>query len=298
MSDFFADREWFALAFGVLLVAFASGLVLALRNGGNAVSRTRRSLDFLLVSAAWISLGFALFQRGVETGCLPVGGSFEIFQTLAWFAVFFVVFVRFVWALRVPVVFGTGVALVLCAAGFASSPTELEHTILISDNFSAGTPWSGVHAAFATIGYACFSGASMVWSIYLLQNSALRRRRTHRFFSKLPDLESLDRISGRLCAAGLVIFGMGVAIGAALLISGARLGSPLAVYKTIFSIAVSLGFLAILAARRKNWISAVKFARFGLCIFAFAVISLGGLHKAADFSREISEKTHAMEVRR
>lgn len=291
ISDFFEDREWFIFALGVLLVAFVSGLALALRDSGKEASRVRRTIDFFLVAGAWFALSFALFQRGTETQRLPVGGSFEIFQTLGWFAVSFVVFVRFVWSLRVPVVFGTGIALLLCVAGFVSSPTEIEAVALASDDFYTGTPWNSVHAMFATIGYACFSGAAMVWLIYIFQNSALRRRRTHRFFSKLPDLESLDRIAGRLCAAGLVIFGMGVAIGLALLLSGAPLGSSLAVYKTIFSVIVFLGFSATLAARRRNWISALKFARAGVLVFVFAVVSLGGLHKAADYSRENSENS-------
>lgn len=287
MSDFFFGREWFAIAAVGFFAAFALGLFSALRDDATTASRVRRSFASVLAFAAWCALGFALFRRGAETGALPVGGSFEIFQTLGWFAVFFVLFVRFVWALRVPVVFGTGAAFLLCVAGFVASPQATE-TVSDIGSFSVGAaPWSGVHAAFATVGYAFFSCAATVWTVYLLQNFALRNRRTHRFFSKLPDLASLDRISGRLCAAGIVVFGTGVAIGAALLaVSDARLGSSLALYKTIFSGAVFFGFLAALTARRRNWISAAKFSRIGLILFVFAILSLGGLHKAADFSRE------------
>lgn len=274
MGEIFEGREWFAAAACVFIAAFAVGLFSVFRSRAGGAAGTRRFAEIFLPLAAWALLSFALFRRGSESGALPVSGVFEIFQTLGWFAMFSVFFLRAVWSLRVPAIFGTGAAALLCALGFANAGTW-DASPVPADS-AAGAPWAGVHAAFATVGYACFTAAAMVWLIFLLQNSALRRRRTHRFFSKLPDLASLDRIAGRLCSAGLVIFGAGAALGGAVLVCGGHLGSGLAVYKMSLAGAIFAGFFLAVFLRRKNKISAVKTARLGVAVFVAALILLGG----------------------
>lgn len=321
MSDFFAHREWFAAATIGFFVAFAFALRTALRSRSCVGGRSRVAPDWIFAVLAWLVLGFALFRRGAETGALPLTNSFEIFETLGWLAVFSVIFLRSVWSLRIPAIFGTGAAALLCALGFifagmppsdaispssaaadvasggpetfASADSSNSGAAFFNDSFSesspgpsaAGTPWIGAHTAFATVGYACFSAAAMIWLIYLLQNFALRKRRMHRFFARLPDLASLDRVGGRLCAAGLVIFGAGAALGSVVLLSGGRLDSALAAYKVAISVVIFFGFLTALILRRKNKISAAKFPVFGLVIFVFALLSLGGMHAAAKISQ-------------
>lgn len=274
MSGIFCGREWFAAAAALFWAAAAVGIFSAFRSRGNGASGAVRAAGYFLTFAAWVLLSFALSRRGTESGTLPVSDIFEIFQTLGWFAMFSVVLLRAVWSLRVPAVFGAGAAALLCSIGFANAETW--DAPRVPAETIAGTPWAGVHAAFATVAYACFTAAAMVWLIFLVQNSALRRRRTHRFFSKLPDLASLDRIAGRLCAAGLVIFGAGAAIGVAVLLCGGRLGSTLAIYKTSLAAAIFAGFFLVIFLRRKNKISAVKTARAGLAVFVAALILLGG----------------------
>lgn len=275
MGGILENREIFAAATCVFIAAFAVGLFSARRSRAGAAAGTRRFAEIFLPFAAWALLSFALFRRGTENGALPVSDVFEIFQTLGWLTMFSVVLLRAVWSLRVPAVFGTGAAALLCALGFANAETW-DTPPVPADASCAGAPWAGVHAAFATVGYACFTAAAMVWLIFLLQHSALRRRRTHRFFSRLPDLASLDRIAGRLCSAGVVIFGAGAALGVAVLLCGGRLGSGLATYKVSLAGAIFAGFFLTIFLRRKNKISAVKAARLGTAVFVAALILLGG----------------------
>lgn len=276
MDGFFENREWFAVAAGILLAAAALGCVSALRSRGREPAARERLGVALLTGLGWVLLSFALFVRGSESGRLPVANPFEIFQTLGWFAVFFAAVLRFVWSLRVPAFFAAGAAGALCALGFANVGLW-DATPPPASAFLAGTPWAAAHACFATVGFACFSAAGVVWCLYLLQHSALRRKRTHPFFSRLPDLASLDRISGRLCSAGVAVFGAGAALGAAILLGGGRLGSTLAAYKTAFSCALFLGFLGLTLLRRRNGISAPKFARAGLALLLAGVVFLGGI---------------------
>lgn len=273
MNEIFENRELFACSAVIFWAAFASGVFSARR--GNDAGSGRRFVELFFASAAWTLLSLALGVRGTECGHLPVSNIFEIFQVLGWCAVFSVVFLRVVWGLRVPAFFATGTAGVLCTTGFLN--VRGWDILPVSAEAFTGTPWVSVHAVFATVGYAFFSAAAMVWGIFLLQNSALRKRRTHRFFSKLPDLSTLDRISARLCSAGTVFFGVGVAVGVAVLAGNFSLGSSLAIYKTAVSLLVFCGFSFVRILHGKNRISALKFARAGTAIFVVAIILLGGM---------------------
>lgn len=293
MNDFFADRTLFAWAIKLLGLAFATGLVTAY------YSRVRSSavhclqhLESLVAAVAWALLSWALFVRGNDFGHLPVSNIFEVFQSLGWCALFFVVFLRAVWGLRVPVVLGTGIAWALCALGNLNAKNW--DILSIPGSIIPGEPWISVHATLATVGYACFSAASTMWLIYLLQNSALRKRFSHPFFSKLPDLNSLDRIAGRLCAAGLVILGTGILVGIAAFEMSGKFGSGFVLYKTILSAALFVGFLGLAVLRRRGKISALKCARYGLGIFVAALIFLGG--SACIKHREIPENAAADSV--
>lgn len=276
MFALFHNREGFALAAVLFGLAFALGVASACSFGRRFEVRIwKRAAELAFGGAAWAILSWALFQRGSACGELPVSNVFEIFQSVAWLSVFFVAFLRFVWDLRVPAFFGYGVASILGGLGFAN--VKQWDVCRASADVLAGTPWVGVHVVLAMLGYAFFSATAMVWCVYLLQNFALRKHRTHPFFERLPDLASLDRIAGRLCASGLLIFGIGIALGVVLFLGETEMASSLALYKLIASVAICLGFLGLALGRRHAWFSAVKFARFGLALFLVAILLLGGI---------------------
>lgn len=274
MNEVFADRSLFLLAIKFLGLAFVTGCVAAYYSRERSVTLRWQRLELVLAAVAWGMLSWALFVRGADFGRLPLSNVFEVFQALGWTALFFVVFLRAVWALRVPVLLGTGAALGLCWVGSLNAK-NWDNAVVAGEAFT-GDPWVGVHATLATIGYACFSAASTVWLVYLLQDSALRKRCSHPFFAKLPDLNSLDRIAGRLCAAGIVILGTGMLVGIASIAVVGEAGSWFVVYKTLISVAVLIGFWVLLALRRRGNISALKFARIGLGVFAAALVLFSG----------------------
>lgn len=289
MNGLFENREFFALAATLFFCAVSCALF--------APPRLRPWAEKLLAGLAWTALSWALFARGTARGAFPATDVFEIFQCLGWSAVFFVIFLRVVWTLRVPTVFGTAAAGTLCASGFAGGNAWDALPVSAGTLPSAASPWVGVHAGFITVGYACFSATAMVWLIYLIQNRALRERRTGAFFSRLPDLASLDRIGGRLCAAGTVIFGVGAALGVAVLAGGGHIASALALYKSALSIAMFFGFSAVTALRRLGRLSALKFARVGLGIFVAALIFLGGSACVKNATTTAEAETEAVAAR-
>lgn len=275
MFELFESREFFAYAVFIFAAAFVIGIFSVSRSRGNAECRRGRVAEIGLTLLAWCLLSSSLFERGMNCGHVPPRNVFEIFQVLGWFAVFFVVFLRIVWGLRVPLFFGTGSAFILCAVGFANV-TSWDACVTQSAEI-AEIPWLSFHVVLATIGYACFSATAMVACIYLVQNAALRRRSVHPFFSRLPDLSSLDRIAGRLCAAGLIFLGLGSTVGIAVFFRGGEAVSLVMLYKIFLSVGVFSGFLTLLLVRRKIGISALKFARATLVLFAVSVIFLGGI---------------------
>ena len=275
MSEIFENRALFAWATGIFWAACVLGIVVARRARGNEAETGLRFTEFSLTIVGWFLLTLALGQRVAASGHLPFSNIFEIFQALGWCALFSTVLLRAVWGLRVPSFAATGTAGILCAISFVNLKAW-DVTPVLTESM-AGTPWVELHAGFATVGYACFSAAAMTWGLFLAQNSALRHRFTHRFFSKLPDLSALDRIGGRLCSAGLVFFGFGVGVGVVVLLGDSHLGSHLAIYKISVSALIFCSFALVHFLRRKNKISGLKFARSGLAIFIAAIVLLGGI---------------------
>ena len=157
MNEIFADRTLFVWAIKLLGLAFATGLAAAYysRVRSGTVHWLSR-METLVAVAAWSLLSWALFVRGNSFGHLPVSNVFEVFQSLGWCTLFFVVFLRIVWGLRVPVVLGTGIAWGLCALGNLNAKNW--DVLSVPGTISPGEPWLSVHATLATVGFACFSG--------------------------------------------------------------------------------------------------------------------------------------------
>lgn len=275
MSEIFENRALFAWATGILFSACVAGIFAVRRSRGRESVSAFRFCEIFLAAIGWLLLTVALGERIAENGRVPFSNVFEIFQSLGWCALFSTLLLRVVWGLRVPAVSATGTASALCIIGFVDAQTWDISPVFTGTAVSAS--WIAVHVGFTTVGYACFSAAAMVWGLFLLQNSALRHRFTHRFFSKLPDLAALDRIGGRLCSAGLVFFGFGISVGTVVLFGDSYLGSRLAIYKISVSALIFCGFAYVQILRRKNKISGLKLARAGLGIFVAAIILLGGV---------------------
>jgi HemX protein len=127
-------------------------------------------------------------------------------------------------------------------------------------------PWLAVHVLLSFLGYAGLVVAAAASVMYLLQFRELKRKRFGAVFQFFPDLESLDRISGRALLAGFAALTLGLAVGAAWTLSfdvRPRWNVP----QVVWGILTWFVFLAALAARaaagwmgpRRAWLNLAGF---------------------------------------
>lgn len=75
----------------------------------------------------------------------------------------------------------------------------------------AGGPLLALHVGLILAGLAAFTVAGAMSALYLWQERHLKRHDTRVFRLRLPPLDSLDRLSGRIALAGLAALAVGVA---------------------------------------------------------------------------------------
>jgi ABC-type transport system involved in cytochrome c biogenesis permease subunit len=134
--------------------------------------------------------------------------------------------------------------------------------------------WISVHIVLALVGIAAFvlnfAGAIM----YLLQEHQLKARRPGTFYYRLPDLETLDRLTYRTLVLGFPFLTVALLLGAVW--ARAAWGSvfafdPLA----IFSLLAWGIYAAILAGRAMGTWRGRRAAYFAIAGFATLILTLG-----------------------
>ncbi len=225
-------------------------------------------LASLATMAGWAVHSITLIAVGVETGRPPLGSLSEAVSTAVWVVVLLEMLVERRYQIPALGAFVMPVVLVLSLKSFAARPSTL-----LGAAFQGAWVW--VHIALAMVGIAAFvlnfAGALM----YLLQERQLKaRRRPGAFYYRLPDLQTLDRLTYRTLALGFPFLTTGLILGA--LWARTAWGSML-----IFDPLASLSFIAwaiyaaTLAGRAVAGLHGRRAAYFALFGFTVLVLTLG-----------------------
>ena len=225
-------------------------------------------LAALATLAGWVchTLGFVVLA--VETGRPPVGNLAEAVSAAVWVAVLLEMWLERRRGLKALGAFVLPVILLLGIKGMA---TPVGAVALGPTLTSA---WIWIHIALALIGIAAFvlnfAGAIM----YLLQEHQLKARRPGAFYYRLPDLETLDRLTYRTLVLGFPFLTVALLLGA--LWARSSWGSvfafdPLA----LFSLLAWAIYAAILAGRASGAWQGRRAAYFAIVGFATLVLTLG-----------------------
>lgn len=151
----------------------------------------------------------ALGMRWMETGHFPYWGTYEVFSTYAWGAVFLLLLTQFikpnlkiVGAFIMPFVFlMIGIAVMSPTLG-----TPIPRTYF--------TFWLGVHIAFAQLSYGSALIAAVLAAAYLMTAKQRATGKIHPLLAKLPELERIDFLSYRLTIFAFTMLGAMIASGA------------------------------------------------------------------------------------
>jgi len=223
-------------------------------------------LATLATLGGWIAHSIALIALAVETGRPPLGNLAHAVSTAIWVVVLLEMLVEHRYQIPALGAFVMPVVVVLSLKASAARPSGLEE---LGAAFRGAWVW--VHIALAMVGVAAFilnfAGALM----YLLQERQLKAKRPGAFYYRLPDLQTLDRLTYRTLALGFPFLTTGLILGAVW--ARTAWGSVLT-----FDPLASMSFLAwviyasILAGRAVTGLHGRRAAYFA--VFGFTVLVL------------------------
>jgi cytochrome c-type biogenesis protein CcsB len=190
----------------LICYACATGLALAYLVQREEIVHRLASLATL---AGWVAHSVALIALAVETGRPPIGSLPQAVSTALWVVVLLEMLVERHYRMPALAAFVMPIVVLLSLKASAARPAGLEQ---LGDAFRGAWVW--VHIALAMIGVAAFilnfAGAIM----YLLQERQLKAKRPGAFYYRLPDLQTLDRLTYRTLALGFPFLTTGLILGA------------------------------------------------------------------------------------
>lgn len=175
---------------------------------GLALPRLRIArVGLWLMAIGFVAQTGALVARTLVTGHTPISSMFEFANCLAWSVVLAHLIVS--WKIRSDVL-GAVVALVAFGVVVTAS-------LLPKDPQSQLIPalqsyWLEIHVSMAILAEGAFAVAFAAGLLYLMKE---KRTASEGFFSRVPGLETLDRVSFRAVAAGYPLFTAGALLAGA-----------------------------------------------------------------------------------
>ncbi len=225
---------------------------------------------------ALIILGFflqtrGLFLRGLEVHGCPLGNGMERAQFIIWSLILAFLIIRLIWKLNLLGTFCAGVSVILGCSSLMirnwDTPYWMEddYVRLFKD------PWIELHASIAIFSYGVFCLLAVVSLMYLSQRQALLSKKSGFLGPYLPPISELEVAAFRLLLVGVGFLTLSMVVGTMHwtrhpeFVSHAKLG---------ITIALWVGYLAMLALRMSNRLYGSRFAKWAIGLFAVALISL------------------------
>jgi ABC-type uncharacterized transport system permease subunit len=261
-----SDRAWFVLA--VIAYGVASGHAFFLwRDGFRQDNRVQYAL---LLFACGLQTS-AMLERGFSLSKCPVNNLFEATMFVTWtIAASYLAFgiwprVRFLGAFASPVLFALGVFALMPGLDHPYRPGHPE--------FTHG--WSSLHASLVLLAYGAFGLSSVAALMYLVQERDLKLHNFRAIFSRLPPIQRLEAVVGRLLLGGLLMLTAGLVVGAF------YLKRTHGVYyqpdpKILWSIAVWLAYVGLIVARWQFAQRGRRLAWGTIGTFAFVMLTFWG----------------------
>ncbi len=218
----------------------------------------------------FITIGIHLFYllaRTIEFDHLPIINKFEIFTLLA----FAIAFSYFILELLSDVR-GTGVFILIISLIFQTFSTIfIEDLVIVPEVLK--NRLLGLHVISALLGYSAFAMSAVYGLLFIMLYKQLKLNRFGLIFSRLPSLESLEKLSYYSVIIGFVLLTFAMAIGVIWLpeaFPNASLLDPKLVSTSIVWLIFGVG---ILAKAVGNWYGK-RVIMFYLTGFVVAMLSM------------------------
>ena len=232
--------------------------------------REDNRINYLLLLVACAMHTLAMFQRGFSLERCPINNLYEATMFIGWtIAAAYLVIglwprLRFLGAFAGPLLFGMGVYAFMLSLGVKQTARP---------DFSGGGP--SLHAALILLSYGAFGLSSLAALMYLNQEHDLKFHRMRALFARMPPIERLEMIIGRLLLAGFLLLTAGLVVGAVALTPppGVKYWSDA---KVVWSIFVWGLYLTLLISRWRFAQTGRRFAWGAVGGFAFVLLTFWG----------------------
>ena len=261
----FTDQTLFLFAVALYGVSAVYSIFLFRRG-----FREDNRINYLLLLVACAVHTLAMFQRGFSLQRCPINNLYEATMFIGWtIAAAYLVIglwprLRFLGAFAAPLLFGMGVYAFILSLGLKQTTKP---------DFSGG--WPSLHAALILLSYGAFGLSSLAALMYLNQEHDLKFHRMRALFARMPPIQRLELIIGRLLLAGFLLLTAGLLIGAAALKppAGVNYWSDA---KVVWSIFVWALYLTLLILRWRFAQTGRRFAWGAVGSFAFVLLTFWG----------------------
>ncbi|MBI3417317.1 MAG: cytochrome c biogenesis protein CcsA [Verrucomicrobia bacterium] len=236
--------------------------------------RQDNRVNFLLLLAGFGFHTIAMVLRGFSLSRCPVNNLYEAIAFIAWTIVTAYLVIgllprlRFLGAFASPVLFGLGV--------FAFMPGLDVHGP--KPEFVNG--WRSLHASLILLAYGAFGLGSVAAFMYLTQEHDLKFHKLRAILSRLPPIQKLELVTGRLLVSGFILLTGGLLAGTYWLKQDAGVYFT-GDFKIVWSAFVWLLYLALLISRWRFAQSGRRFAWGAIGSFVFVMLTFWGSNLAS-----------------
>jgi ABC-type transport system involved in cytochrome c biogenesis permease subunit len=228
--------------------------------------RTGR-LATALLGGGVLAHTFLIGMRTVQAGHAPLVGTSAAISAFVWLLALAYLYVELTTDERAMGVFVAPLLVALDIIPVLDPEVSPRPEVLRSPLFT-------VHVVSMLFAYASFALASVLGVTYVLLFKEIKARHLGYFYARLPSLQVLDAMNGRVVTVGWVFLTLGIAIGGlwAMQITGSTdprvnemsLADPKILFALVSWLLYSFALLARLAigwtGRRAAWLSAIGFA--------------------------------------
>jgi len=251
------------------IVGYTLGIVMAALATfyRSTLARRTASVAFVLT---WLAHFAAVVLGGIEAGGMPLTSLGEYLLVLGWIVMTLHLYVWF--RLRVYV---AGLVLPPISALAAIGAMQLLSADSVRGTAGRG-PWFLFHTTVSTLGMAILSLAFAMSVIYLIQDRALKSKKTLRLIERLPALEKADHVGHQALIVGFILLTLGIGTGVIINSNNyAQLWVPGP--KQIFPLLAWIVFAAILSSRTVLGFRGRKSAYLTIAGFALGLLTILGM---------------------
>lgn len=197
------------ILFSLALVAYTAGIVLSIFGTLRRTRAARVCATASYIAACLLHLG-GIARLAIEQGQFAMDNLSRFLLVLGWLVLLLYLIAHLRWRIPAAGLILPPLALLLTAVALLLPSRETQEAIMARPGLLL------FHIALATLGMAAFFVAAAMSFLYVVQDNALKRKRTLRWLERLPSLSRADRAGLEAMLWGFPLFTFGIFSGIAL----------------------------------------------------------------------------------